>query len=90
MSEYDRALYLMKRGTAQQHKDKPFPIRAGNFTLVTDKPQLRFHDGETPGGIVIQLAEETWNTIKAKNVIIYPTEAPKKGFWRTLLEYIRN
>lgn len=46
---------LLVRGTSEQHSVQPFKIRVGNFSLVTDKPELRFHDGTTVGGIVIPL-----------------------------------
>jgi hypothetical protein len=87
----DQALYLLRRGTKLAHATTPFPTRAGNFTLVQDAPELRFHDGVTPGGIVIPLDESTWKIIKQLNTIqLSDFGQKKKGFWKTLLEYIRN
>ena len=86
-----RVLYVLRRGSELEHQVLPFPVRAGNFTLVTDLPELRFHDGVTRGGIVIPLDEATWKIIKEKNAIQLPDFGQeKKGFWKTLLEYIRN
>ncbi len=38
-------------------------VKPGNFTLVTDKPELRFHDGVAIGGVVINLPEEVYTSI---------------------------
>lgn len=38
-------------------------LEPGNFSLVTDAPELRFHDGKTQGGIVIPIPAELHSTI---------------------------
>lgn len=46
------------------HEQQPFFPKKGNFTLVTDAPELRFHDGKTPGGVVIALDPKIWDQVK--------------------------
>jgi hypothetical protein len=55
----------LARGTIKAHEERPFPEQPKNFSLVTDAPEMRYHDGVTPGGIVIPLDEETWKKIMA-------------------------
>lgn len=50
-----KLIIYLTRGTAKQHEDSIGVIPIGNFTLVTDRPELRFHDGVTPGGLVIPI-----------------------------------
>ena len=54
---------FLTRGTAQQHAKDPFYLRRGNFSLVIDKPELRFHDGVTPGGVAIPIDPALHQTI---------------------------
>lgn len=53
----------LARGSMKAHDEHPFREKAGNFSLVTDAPQLRFHDGKTPGGQIIALDPKIWVTI---------------------------
>lgn len=53
----------LARGSMAAHDENPFQAKAGNFSLVTDAPQLRFHDGKTPGGQIIELDPKIWVTI---------------------------
>ena len=54
---------LLKRGTAEQHVDYDNTLKKGNFTLVEDKPELRFHDGTTLGGAIIPIPENIYRDI---------------------------
>lgn len=57
--------FLYARGSVETHVTKPFDLHPSNISIVTDKPELRYHDGVTPGGIVIPVAEEDWKRIMA-------------------------
>ena len=52
-------------GTSKAHEQQPFKLKAGNFSVVTDLPQLRFHDGVNPGGQVIEISEALHTLILA-------------------------
>ena len=61
-----RMTIYLPRGTAEQHDTAPLNfIPLGNFTLVTDRPELRFHDGVTPGGLVIPIPREVLPAVRA-------------------------
>ena len=61
-----RMTIYLPRGTAEQHDTAPPNfIPLGNFTLVTDRPELRFHDGVTPGGLVIPIPAEVLPAVRA-------------------------
>ena len=61
----NRMTIYLTRGTAQQHEEFWREVPPGNFTLVTDRPELRFHDGATPGGLVIPIPPEALPAIRA-------------------------
>ena len=60
-----KLIIYLTRGTAKQHEDSIGVIPIGNFTLVTDRPELRFHDGVTPGGLVIPIPREVLPAVRA-------------------------
>jgi hypothetical protein len=68
-------LILLTTGTKEQHAKNPFLVKKGNFTLVSDAPELRFHDGKTPGGVVIPLEKKVHDQIKD----LYANERSKWG-----------
>ena len=58
------ALMMLAEGSTANHEAQPFYPKKGNFTLVTDAPELRFHDGKTPGGVRIPLDARVHGQIK--------------------------
>lgn len=60
-------LVRLKRGKLEHHTH--FVGAEGEFTLVIDKPELRFHDGVTPGGHAIPIPDEVYARIMT---IYYP------------------
>lgn len=73
------------RGTKTKHEQLALnELKPGNFSLVTDAPELRFHDGITTGGIVIPISESTYKSIMAvyyPQLIPTPQKATKKKPW---------
>jgi hypothetical protein len=58
MQGYTEQAVMLMRGSKGAHARAPFKFPKGTFTLVTDAPELRFHNGVTPGGIAIPLNED--------------------------------
>lgn len=87
MSLPPNAIVILTRGTKMAHVVSPFHVKAGNFSIVSDFPEMRFHDGVTPGGIVIPLDENTWRIILEKNASVSrtPFAAPQETFVQRLL-----
>lgn len=56
-------LIVLLRGPLAKHIEYG-PLRRGNITLVTDVPELRYHDGKTNGGVAIPLNTEIWMDLK--------------------------
>ena len=54
----------LARGTAEQHDRRWKEQPRGNLTMVTDRPELRFHDGITPGGMVIPVPPEVYAAMR--------------------------
>ncbi len=63
-SSTDSYSIFLTRGTLDQHAISPFRVKAGNFSIVTDKNELRFHDGVVPGGHIIKVPRETYEAIR--------------------------
>lgn len=59
------AVIILGEATKEVHASQPFFPKKGNFTLVTDAPELRFHDGKTPGGVSIPLDVKVHEQVKA-------------------------
>ncbi len=55
---------ILMRGTAAQHEENPFKPTRGNFTVVLDRPELRFHDGVTPGGLVVPVPQDVYERMR--------------------------
>ena len=90
---FKTGLIVLLRGTASAHIEGGTSIRRGNLTLVSDAPELRYHDGKTVGGVAIPLPEEVWNDIREayahageRNT---PAEEPRPGALRRLFNDLR-
>lgn len=59
-------LWKLMRGTAETHGRHPFVVLPGNFTLVLDVPELRYHDGKAPGGVPIPLPDDVHRHLLAQ------------------------
>lgn len=55
--DFGRTLIMLLRGPKSSHEEHPFKPRPGNFTIVLDAHELRYHDGKRPGGIVIPIPQ---------------------------------
>ncbi len=84
----EHCIMWLTRGTVEAHLDTPFKLLPGNFSLVSDAPQMRYHDGVTPGGVVIHLDPELWAAIMSKYAVLRAKKVevpPEKSLWHRFL-----
>ncbi len=75
--DMSRTLIKLMRGSCESHQKRL--IRRGNLSIVTDKPELRYHDGFAIGGIPIPIDPEVHAKILADYNQATAKYVPQKG-----------
>ena len=69
-----RTIFLPRRKLENYTKHNNI-VSKGGIVLITDKPEFRFNDGETPGGLVIPIDKETHLKILEIYEVVIPSSS---------------